>query len=140
MILRFFANRALLACAAWNCFRVLSLVLGASSLLAATRPPWTSNRVAGAPNPPAPYTVERLFPKLAFTNPVDIALLPGSDRILLLEQGGKLYSFPAQAGVEREHEHGVVAHPERMAQVDSGQQPAGFGWIDNAHGIMLLRS
>jgi hypothetical protein len=71
------------------------------SVLAAARPPWTSNRVVGSPNPPAPYTVERLFPKLTFTNPVDIAYMPGPDRILVLEQAGKLYSFPARAGVER---------------------------------------
>jgi putative heme-binding domain-containing protein len=61
---------------------------------AAPRVPWTSNRVIGSPNPPAPYTVERLFPKLKFNNPVDVELLPGSDRILVLEQGGKLFSFP----------------------------------------------
>src|SRR5258706_6071236 len=58
------------------------LMLWTCSLLSAPRPPWTSNRVAGSPNPPAPYTVERLFPKLTFTNPVDIAVLPGSDRLL----------------------------------------------------------
>src|SRR6185312_3286708 len=61
----------------------------------AARVPWTSNKVAGSPNPPAPYTVQRLYPKLRFTNPVDVATMPGSDRIFVLEQAGKLYSFPA---------------------------------------------
>jgi putative heme-binding domain-containing protein len=41
-----------------------------------------------------------LFPQLRFNNPVDLALLPGSDRLLVLEQGGKLFSFPARAEVE----------------------------------------
>ncbi len=67
---------------------------------APTRIPWTSNRVAGSPNPPAPYTVERLFPRLGFTNPVDVAVLPGSDRILVQEQGGRLLSFPARSEVD----------------------------------------
>src|SRR5213594_2755712 len=72
----------------WCFFGALSFGLGASPRLA-----WTSNRVIGSPNPPAPYTVKRLFPKLTFTNPVDVAILPGSDRVLVLEQGGKLLSF-----------------------------------------------
>ena len=68
---------------------------------AAARPPWTSNRVVGSPNPPAPYTVERLFPKLSFEHPVDLALMPASDRFFVLEQGGKLYSFPDRPDIER---------------------------------------
>jgi putative heme-binding domain-containing protein len=71
-------------------------------VLAATpRVPWTSNHVIGSPNPPAPYSVERLFPKLKFKDPVDVAILPGSDRILVLEQGGKLFSFPNRPDVGR---------------------------------------
>jgi len=82
----------------WSFFWILIFGLGA---WAASRPPWTSNRVLGSPNPPAPYTVERLFPKLRFNNPVDLAALPGSDRLLVLEQAGKLFSFPARAEVEQ---------------------------------------
>src|SRR5688500_7519164 len=67
----------------------LLLALATSSLLAAPRAPWTSNRVIGSPNPPAPYRLERIFPSLVFTNPVDVAPLPGSARLLVLEQGGK---------------------------------------------------
>ena len=82
-------------------FGTCGLVFWTCSLLSAPRPPWTSNRVIGSPNPPAPYTVERLFPKLAFTNPVDIAVLPGSERLLVLEQAGKLLSFPNRPDVDR---------------------------------------
>lgn len=57
--------------------------------------------MVGSPNPPAPYTVERLFPKLTFDRPVDISVLPGSDRLVVLEQGGKLLSFPNRPDVER---------------------------------------
>src|SRR5207247_187111 len=64
-----------------------------SVCVAALRVPWTTSRVIGSPNPPAPYTPQREFPALSFQHPVDLALMPGSDRWFLLEQGGKLFSF-----------------------------------------------
>jgi putative heme-binding domain-containing protein len=79
----------------WFFFEALSPGFGASP-----RVPWTSNRVVGSPNPPAPYTVERHYPKLKFDRPVDIALIPGSDRLFVLEQGGKLHSFPDRFDVQ----------------------------------------
>jgi putative heme-binding domain-containing protein len=45
--------------------------------------------------------VERLFPKVTFDRPVDIAVLPGSDRLLVLEQSGKLLSFPNRPDADR---------------------------------------
>ena len=77
-----------------NSLRTCLALLLITTATAAPRPPWTVNRVVGSPNPPAPFTVQRLFPKLAFNHPVDLALLPGAERWFLLEQGGKLYSFP----------------------------------------------
>jgi putative heme-binding domain-containing protein len=85
----------------WSLLGVGSWELGVFQLNAAPRLPWTSNRVVGSPNPPAPYTLERLYPKLTFNHPVDLEHLPGSDRLLVLEQGGKLYSFPRRPDVER---------------------------------------
>ncbi len=67
-----------------------------SVCVAASRVPWTTSHVIGSPNPPAPYTAERRFPALSFQHPVDLALMPGSGRFFLLEQGGKLLSFLAQ--------------------------------------------
>jgi putative heme-binding domain-containing protein len=74
----------------WSFFWILSFAPGAWS---APRPPWTSNRVVGSPNPPAPYAVERAFASIKFNNPVDLAFPPGSDRLFVAEQGGKLWSF-----------------------------------------------
>ncbi len=94
-----FARPLLLSALVTHC--LLSFISGMPIIAsAAPRPPWTSNRVVGSPNPPAPYAIERLFPKLNFKNPVDLGLLPGSDRFFLLEQAGQLYSFPAKDGVE----------------------------------------
>lgn len=67
----------------------------------APRVPWTTSRVVGSPNPPAPLRVERIFPKLKFDAPVDAGPMPGSDLIFVLEQRGKLYSFPSRVDSDR---------------------------------------
>src|SRR6266850_430162 len=58
------------------------------------RVPWTTSRISGSPDPPPLYQVLRVFPKLQFKDPVDFEELPGSDRLVLAEQAGKLFSFP----------------------------------------------
>src|SRR5262245_27001040 len=50
------------------------------------RIPWTTSRVVGSPNPPAPYRVARAFPKLKITNPIGVAHQPGTDYLLLIHQ------------------------------------------------------
>ncbi|HKB40745.1 MAG TPA: hypothetical protein VKD72_30245, partial [Gemmataceae bacterium] len=35
------------------------------------RVPWTTSRVKGSPEPPAPYRTEVVFPKLKFFEPLD---------------------------------------------------------------------
>jgi putative heme-binding domain-containing protein len=57
------------------------------------RRPWTTSRVVGSPDPPAPFKVVRAFPKLKFDHPVLLAHAPGSDRLFIGEQAGMLYSF-----------------------------------------------
>ena len=85
----------------WSLLGIWSFELGTLYACSAERTPWTSNRVVGSPNPPAPYNVDRVYPKLTFNHPVDIGTVPGSDRLFVLEQGGKLYSFPNRSDVER---------------------------------------
>jgi uncharacterized repeat protein (TIGR03806 family) len=67
----------------------------------AKRPPWTTSRIVGSPDPPLPYVVERVFPALRFTQPVDIVSAPGSDRLFVVEQGGKILSFPNRLNVRQ---------------------------------------
>jgi putative heme-binding domain-containing protein len=59
----------------------------------AIRVPWTTSRLTGSPEPPQPYRSERLFPRLSFRNPLLCARFPISDRIVVGEQAGKLYTF-----------------------------------------------
>jgi putative heme-binding domain-containing protein len=60
----------------------------------AHRVPWTTSRVVGSPDPPHPYRLERVFPKLTFKNPLLITTAPGSNRLFVGEHVGKLWSFP----------------------------------------------
>src|SRR2546428_103440 len=54
----------------------------------------TTSRITGPPEPPHPYRVERVFPKLAFKNPLLITNAPGTERLFVGEHAGKIYSFP----------------------------------------------
>src|SRR5713226_1133125 len=80
---------------------ITALLLLVSAGHSAPRVPWTTSRVVGSPNPPAPLRVEKMFPKLKFDAPVDAGAMPGSDLIFVLEQKGKLYSFPARVDSDR---------------------------------------
>jgi putative heme-binding domain-containing protein len=57
------------------------------------RQPWTTSRVVGSPDPPAPFKVVRAFPHLKFEHPLLMARAPGSNRLFVGEQDGVLYSF-----------------------------------------------
>lgn len=67
----------------------------------ARRAPWTTSRLAGTPDPPPPYTTEPAFPALKFEHPVLLASAPGTSRLFVGEQGGKVYSFPNDPAVAR---------------------------------------
>ncbi|MHB8522358.1 MAG: PQQ-dependent sugar dehydrogenase [Limisphaerales bacterium] len=58
------------------------------------REPWTTSRITGSPEAPPPYRVERVFPKLKFSEPVELVTAPGSDRFFLEQLHGKIVSFP----------------------------------------------
>jgi putative heme-binding domain-containing protein len=71
---------------------VLAGTAGGNGLAADGRLPWTSNHVIGSPNPPAPYAIERVFPKLEFEHPVDFAFVPGSSELWVADQSARLWS------------------------------------------------
>ena len=64
---------------------------------ARSRVPWTTSRVTGSPEPPLPYLTENAFPWLKFDRCLDITNAPGTDRLFVAEQGGKIYSFVPRA-------------------------------------------
>lgn len=58
------------------------------------RPAWTSSRLRGAPTPPEPFRIEPAFPALKFDHPTCLQEIPGADRFLATEIGGKVWTFP----------------------------------------------
>ena len=62
---------------------------------------WTTSRIIGSPEPPLPYITEQVFPSLTFNNPVDLEAAPGTNRLFVVEQSGKVYSFENDPDVEQ---------------------------------------
>ncbi|MCY3774897.1 MAG: PQQ-dependent sugar dehydrogenase [Candidatus Aminicenantes bacterium] len=64
---------------------------------------WTTSRVIGSPEPPPRYRLRRVFPQHTFENPIFIAQDPNSERLLIAEYGGRIYSFlPNDADAEKD--------------------------------------
>ena len=81
---------------------------------AAERVPWTSSKIHGSPEPPSPYRVERAFPKITFEKPMDVAVIPGTDRLVVSTLKGELFSLANDDGCEKADFFGDVRkfHPE----------------------------
>jgi putative heme-binding domain-containing protein len=80
----------------WIC-----VVAATVSLSAAERVSWTTSRIHGSPDPPAPFRVERAFPKLKFAAPLDVVTIPGSRRLAVVEQRGRIFSIPNDEDCEQ---------------------------------------
>jgi glucose/arabinose dehydrogenase/mono/diheme cytochrome c family protein len=53
-------------------------------------PQWKTSRLAGSPEPPLPFRTVPAYPQLKINQPVTIAVEPGRDSFLLLENNGYL--------------------------------------------------
>ncbi len=84
------------------------------------RVPWTTSKVQGSPEPPPPYRLEKVFSKLSFDEPLELAAVPGSNRWLIAERHGKIFTFENDPTTAKKHllidlkktVYGVVAHPK----------------------------
>jgi uncharacterized repeat protein (TIGR03806 family) len=63
------------------------------------RVPWTTSKIVGSPEPPLPYVTERVFSSLRFNKCLDVTTAPGSDRLFVVEQSGKIFSFAGIADI-----------------------------------------
>jgi uncharacterized repeat protein (TIGR03806 family) len=57
------------------------------------RVPWTTSRIKGSPEPPPEYRSEVAFPKLKFAEPLDMAVVPGRNRLAVAGRHGKVFTF-----------------------------------------------
>jgi uncharacterized repeat protein (TIGR03806 family) len=67
----------------------------------AHRPPWTSSKFSGTPDPPTPYSVELAFPHLKFENPAVLVSARGTNRLFLGDLRGRIWSFPNEPGCKK---------------------------------------
>jgi len=70
------------------------LASGAQAQTPPKRIPWTTSKILGAPEPPPPYRPERAFAKLQFEKPLHLELNRTQNRWYVLENDGKLFTFP----------------------------------------------
>ncbi len=84
------------------------------------RVPWTSSKIVGTPEPPAPYRTQQVFPKLKFNEPLAMTWVPGSNRLLMVERRGKIFTFENSPTVEKadllldtgKSTYGAALHPD----------------------------
>lgn len=79
----------------------LPALLPVPLLSAEARIPWTTSRIHGTPEPPPPYRVERAFPNLTFEKPLEAVTIPGTNRLVVIEQAGQIYSLPNDDATEK---------------------------------------
>lgn len=96
------------------------------------RIPWTTSHIQGSPEPPPPYKLQRAFPKLTFTNPLEIAFAQGSSRVFVAEQGAKIYSFPNDENCEKADllvdVHSVAQDLDKVPMATGVSQVYGFAF------------
>jgi uncharacterized repeat protein (TIGR03806 family) len=85
----------------------------------AKRIPWTTSKIKGTPEPPSPYRGEVAFPRLHFTEPLDLARAPGCDRLIVAERKGNIFSFVNKRDGNKEllldlktNVYAIVCHPK----------------------------
>jgi putative heme-binding domain-containing protein len=71
---------------------ILALGLSAREDAKSQRQAWTMSRVTGSPEPPPPFKTVRVFPNVKFHHPLLVTRCPGTDRLFVGEQEGKLFS------------------------------------------------
>ena len=104
---------------------VLAAALRAPAAESVSRAPWISSHVDGTPEPPRPFTAEQILPQLAFSQAIELATVPGTDRMIMVERRGRISSFalggnPPTADLildllplqpKLDHAFGVALHP-----------------------------
>ncbi len=134
---------------------LLALAFHSSATLAAERVPWTSSRIRGTPEPPPPFVVERIYPGITFKRPVDVQLFPGSERLVVVEESGRVRSFvpgsdtiddfgsPSAFNAEINRVYSITFHPRfaenRFAYVFAVEDLHGKDARENGSHIIRFR-
>jgi glucose/arabinose dehydrogenase len=82
-----------------------------------SRVAWTTSKVIGSPDAPDPFGVERIYPKLTFTKPVEIVFTPDGTRAVVAQQDGKIVSFPNDNAIAKTDSMLDVAQAGEMKKI-----------------------
>ena len=63
------------------------------------REPWTTSRLRGTPTPPEPFRIVPVFSQLKFDHPTSLQEIPGTNRLLVAEIGGRVFTFPKDSAI-----------------------------------------
>ena len=104
------------------------------------RVPWTGSKIVGSPEPPPPYRTERVFPNVKFSEPLEIVAVPGGDRLAVVQQRGKIFTFANDPKADKpdllidlkKETYGLAFHPQFakngtffVVYVQEGEKPKG---------------
>ncbi len=81
----------------------ITIWLASVTVLNAERIPWTSGNVQGSPEPPSPYTVERLFPELEIQRPVEFMFAPGSQDLFIATERAQIWHVDTTTSPANQH-------------------------------------
>src|SRR5688500_11415522 len=56
---------------------------------------WTTSKVKGSPEPPAPYRMAKVYPKWKFFEALELVPVPGKKAWVVAERPGKVHVFDA---------------------------------------------
>ena len=80
---------------------------------------WMSSNVRGSADPPDPFAPQIAFPNLKFDQPLGISWIPDTNRFILAERYGKLYTFEDKPDANAElfmnlkrETFGIAMHPK----------------------------
>lgn len=74
-------------------FHAFALAAAVTTIFGAPRERWATSRIHGSPEPPKPFQVERIYTNITFVNPLDAGTIPGTHRLVVVEQRGKLWTI-----------------------------------------------
>ena len=95
-----------------------------------TRVPWTTSRVTGSPDSPPPLKTSLRFPNLKFDHPLLVRTDPTGNRIWVVEQRGRIFSFADHAKAEKPDL--FVDLKASFTQLTPHSEAAG---VDSAYGL-----
>lgn len=80
---------------------------------------WTTSNIHGSPDPPDAYQLVPAFPGLEFDEPLAVARIPGTNRLLICERHGRIFTFVESPDAKPElmldlgrTVYGAAAHPD----------------------------